>query len=296
MSQTSTSVEKAPRTGLEPTAADRAFVSLQRRAGTLARSSLVPRALKGKPDDVLLVMVQGAELGLTPVQSLSHLYVIEGKVVPSAQVQAGLARRDGHEIVVKELTRERCVVSGRRRGSRDWLTVEFNEDDARESGRLDRWVERWRNTENGKRKDTFLVGDDRGFFTEDDRRERGLPLEVPEWAAAMFAKGEIKRYENWYKHRKDMLRARGLSMICRTHFSDSLLGIGGASAFTPEELGEDWSADVEPDTPRDDQTHDEDSIPDDIEDADIVEPEPVGAAEQPPLYEDDDPSRPFEAA
>ena len=48
-------------------------------AQKLSRSNLVPAAFKGKPDDVLIAMNMGAELGLTPIAALQNIAVINGK-------------------------------------------------------------------------------------------------------------------------------------------------------------------------------------------------------------------------
>ena len=48
-------------------------------AQKLSRSNLVPAAFKGKPDDTLIAMNMGAELGLTPIAALQNIAVINGK-------------------------------------------------------------------------------------------------------------------------------------------------------------------------------------------------------------------------
>lgn len=48
-------------------------------ARTLANSSLVPKAYQGKPEDVVVAMQYGAEIGLPPMASLQSVAVINGK-------------------------------------------------------------------------------------------------------------------------------------------------------------------------------------------------------------------------
>ena len=43
----------------------------------LSGSALLPRALQGKPADVLVVLLTGHELGLSPMQSLRNINVIQ---------------------------------------------------------------------------------------------------------------------------------------------------------------------------------------------------------------------------
>lgn len=59
-------------------------------AKTLSQSSLIPTALKGKPADVFLILLKGRELGLSPIQSLGMIHVIEGKPAASAELKVGL--------------------------------------------------------------------------------------------------------------------------------------------------------------------------------------------------------------
>lgn len=65
-------------------------------ADKLAQSGLIPMPLRGKPADVLIVLMKGRELGLSPIQALSSIHVIEGKPVASAEMKVGLcvSRRD----------------------------------------------------------------------------------------------------------------------------------------------------------------------------------------------------------
>jgi hypothetical protein len=61
--------------GLVPTTLDEAW----RLAQYMAKSDLVPKAYKGKPEDVLVAMMYGAELGLTPAQAMTGISVINGR-------------------------------------------------------------------------------------------------------------------------------------------------------------------------------------------------------------------------
>jgi len=63
-----------------------------RLATALARSSVLPTPLRGKPADVLVVLITGHELGLSPMQSIRGMHVIEGKAVMASEMMAGLVR------------------------------------------------------------------------------------------------------------------------------------------------------------------------------------------------------------
>lgn len=48
-------------------------------AGMLSRSGMVPTCYKSKPEDTLVAMMMGSELGLNPIQSLQNIAVINGR-------------------------------------------------------------------------------------------------------------------------------------------------------------------------------------------------------------------------
>src|SRR4051812_37817566 len=72
-------------------------------AKELARSHLAPKALWGKPEDVLLVIWAGREFGLGAMQSLRGIEIIEGKPVLKADLMVALAvgRKDVCEYFTK---------------------------------------------------------------------------------------------------------------------------------------------------------------------------------------------------
>lgn len=66
----------------------------------LALAESLPRALRGKPADVLSVVLYGQELGLAPMQSIQAIYIVEGRPQLAAQTWIALARRAGHKVRV----------------------------------------------------------------------------------------------------------------------------------------------------------------------------------------------------
>jgi hypothetical protein len=59
--------------------APRNFDEAWRMAGVFAQSALVPKDYRGKPEDILVAMQHGAEVGLPPLQSLQSIAVINGR-------------------------------------------------------------------------------------------------------------------------------------------------------------------------------------------------------------------------
>ena len=48
-------------------------------AKMVSRTQIVPQAYQGKPDDIVAAVIMGADVGLTPMQSLQNIAVIRGK-------------------------------------------------------------------------------------------------------------------------------------------------------------------------------------------------------------------------
>lgn len=79
-------------------------------ARVTAVSALLPTSLRGKPADVAIILMYGAELGLGPGQALQGIYVVNGRPSLAAQTWLALARRSGHRISVTEHTEDVCTV------------------------------------------------------------------------------------------------------------------------------------------------------------------------------------------
>jgi hypothetical protein len=176
---------------------------MQRIAYDLAGSNLVKAALRGKPDDVLLVLLYGRDLGLSPTTALAKIHVIEGLPSLSAEMQAALIRRAGHRLdgtIVRD-DKQRPVaaeVSGVRADSGEAMSADFTISDAVAAG----------------------------LCTIDD--------ELPNGVRARSNNGG--KPKPWEAHTSDMLWARAVSRLARRLFPDVLSGV----TYTPEELAPDY--------------------------------------------------------
>lgn len=108
-----------------------------RLAGTLAKSQLVPRALQAKPHDILVTLITGRELGLSPMQSVRGMHVIEGKAVMSADTMAGLVM--SHSDVCEylrlvESTEKLALYETKRKGAPEPVRLAFTIEDAARAG------------------------------------------------------------------------------------------------------------------------------------------------------------------
>jgi len=99
-------------------------------------TEMVPKALRGRPDAALAVMVYGHELGLRPMTSLREVFIIEGTPSCSAKLMRSLILRAGHSLVFREVASDRCVVHGTRADGRAEAVVTWTLEDAKVAGLL----------------------------------------------------------------------------------------------------------------------------------------------------------------
>lgn len=109
------------------------FEAMLKMAETLCKSQLVPKAVQQKPQDALVILLTGRELGFAPMQSLRMINVIDGKGVLSADAMQALclSRPDVCEyFATKESTAKKAVVVVKRRGDPQEREFTFTIEDA----------------------------------------------------------------------------------------------------------------------------------------------------------------------
>lgn len=102
----------------------------------LANSNLLPEALRKKPEDIFVTLLTGRELGLSPMQSIRGLYVVNGKAVMSADMMVALvlSRREVCEFFrLVESTDEKAIYQTKRTGSEP-VTMSFTAKQAQQAG------------------------------------------------------------------------------------------------------------------------------------------------------------------
>jgi hypothetical protein len=72
------------------------FEQVDAMAKRLAESDLLPKALKGRPADVAIILLTGIEFGLQPMAAIRGINVIEGKASMSADLLSGLVQQKVH--------------------------------------------------------------------------------------------------------------------------------------------------------------------------------------------------------
>ena len=110
-------------------------------ADRLANSELVPKAFQKKPQDILVAMQLGAEVGLAPMQSLKSIGVING--MPSLYGDGFLAVIMGHpqfewikEDNLEDIAKNKAATCTIKRRGMEPHTVTFTEEMAKSAGLL----------------------------------------------------------------------------------------------------------------------------------------------------------------
>jgi hypothetical protein len=70
-------------------------------AQCLADASLLPKQYQRQPANVLLAIEMGESLGLSTIQAITGIHVVEGRPSASADLLAALVRRAGHKLRVR---------------------------------------------------------------------------------------------------------------------------------------------------------------------------------------------------
>lgn len=108
-------------------------------AERIARTELVPRQYRGRPDDIIAAAIMGAEAGFGIMTSLRYVFVIDGKPEYSTEAFLALVRRAGHS-VTGTVSNTKATVTGVRRDTGDTITVDYTIDDAKAAGLLGKGV------------------------------------------------------------------------------------------------------------------------------------------------------------
>lgn len=235
-----------------------------RQAMILSKSGLVPYALKGNPEGVMLVGMRGAELGWSFTTALDFIDVFEGRAVINAQGGLAVIRRAGHRahFVHEECNDTRAVIVGQRReadgswGPEERIT--WTVEEAQKAGLLDEWVERKVRQQGSQyeTKEKFLLERKGSSYVP---KKFGVTT-LPDWVQKKIADGEVKHKDNWWNYPGDQLKARAAARLRRNVFSD-VMAAYGVDDFTAEEMGATATTDL-------DETVDVDQ---DVVDGEIVE-------------------------
>lgn len=105
-------------------------------ADFISRATTVPRALQGKPADILLVLMKGRDLGFNLVQSLSAIHIVEGKAALDSSYMVALCKKSPvcEYFRLVESTDKRATYETKRRGELEPTRMTFTWEQAERAG------------------------------------------------------------------------------------------------------------------------------------------------------------------
>lgn len=107
-----------------------------RSAELFARSGLIPESLRGKPSDVLVCILTGAELGIQPMQALREIYVVEGRPYVSSMLKVAMVKQSPECLAwqMVESTDRKATFRTHRKGDTSPTTLTFTIEEADRAG------------------------------------------------------------------------------------------------------------------------------------------------------------------
>lgn len=99
-------------------------------AKVLGMSALLPQALRGKPADVLVTVMYGREMGLTPMQAIQGIYVVNGRPTCGGKLLLAKVRQAGHRVKIEATDKVARVTITRSDDRENPHTEEFTWADA----------------------------------------------------------------------------------------------------------------------------------------------------------------------
>lgn len=152
----------------------------------------LPRALQGKPADVLAIMLAGRELGIGPMQATRMIEIINGATALRSELKLGMAKRAGHDIrpVIREDGRVRVKCVSCDSHEIEWAFArEGASEDATIASEIE--IETWEGSGDARRKTSSL----------------------------------LVNKSNWLSWRGPMLWARAVGQLCREHCPEATGGL-----------------------------------------------------------------------
>ena len=111
-------------------------------AHAIANTDFVPRAMRGNEAAIAASILYGDEVGLSPMQALAKIAVIDGKPSLAAEAQRALILAAGHNVWLEEQTITRVTIAGKRHDQDQIGRVTWTMDDAKRAKLADK--QNWR--------------------------------------------------------------------------------------------------------------------------------------------------------
>lgn len=120
----------------QPFMAPTTFAEMMALANTLAKSDIVPNGFKGRPENILIAIGMGREVGLNPFQALQSIMVVNGRPSLWGDAVIGIVQASGlleycEEAMDEKNTKATCKV--KRRGDPVEVVRSFSVEDAKKA-------------------------------------------------------------------------------------------------------------------------------------------------------------------
>lgn len=114
----------------------KSITEVQSLSELISQSSLLPDALRGKPADVIVSILAGAELGMPPMASIRGVHVVSGKPVLAADTMMGLVLASGlaEYFAQVDSTGTSVTFETKRKGAPKAQRCTWTIDDAKKAG------------------------------------------------------------------------------------------------------------------------------------------------------------------
>lgn len=103
-------------------------------ADAVCHTGMMPKHLRGKPEETAAVMLYGATLDLDPMQSVRSIYEVHGQPGLYGRAMVALIIGRGHEVWTVSTSDEAVTVAGRRKGSQHIEEVTWTIERATRAG------------------------------------------------------------------------------------------------------------------------------------------------------------------
>lgn len=110
------------------------FKELTEYAQTIARSDLAPKDFKGKPENILIAVQMGAEVGLKPMQALQNIAVINGRPCLWGDSMLAIVKSHPEFEWIKETVSNNVATCIIKRKGQPEHQVQFGVEDAKKAG------------------------------------------------------------------------------------------------------------------------------------------------------------------
>lgn len=97
------------------------LATIDQEAKLIARSSLIPAALRNKPDEIVTIALMGRQLGLTMVDACLYIPIVNGRPFVMTAALGSMLNVRGYQWMFEETSAVSCTVIGRHPNDpRDW--------------------------------------------------------------------------------------------------------------------------------------------------------------------------------